>query len=128
MKSVLFAIAVLATSTSAGAAATDVAGSWRVSGKLSGFAFTLRCDFKPTGETLGGVCVDASTSDARVKAGKSHALTAGSVHGDAVSWTYRSSFMLSKFDVTYKGTVSGNRMSGTVEAGGRSGAFTASRP
>ncbi len=125
MKSAIVAIAVLAATSSASA---QVAGAWRVSGKVSGFAFTLNCDFKPGGDKLGGVCIDASTSDARVEAGKSHALTAGSIRGDAVTWTYRSSFMLSKFDVTYTGAVSGAHMSGTVEAGGRAGTFTATRP
>ncbi len=126
MKTALLVLAALSAAASASSA--QVGGPWRVSGKVSGFAFTLNCDFKPAGDKLGGVCVDASTSDARVKAGKSHVLTAGSVHGDTVSWTYRSSFMLSKFDVTYTGAVSGAHMSGTVEAGGRAGTFTATRP
>jgi hypothetical protein len=120
----VFAVAALLAATSASA---QVAGAWRVSGKVSGFAFTLNCDFKPAGDKLGGVCVDASTNDARVKAGKAHTLTAGSVRGDAVTWTYRSSFLLSKFDVTYTGKISGARMSGTIDAQGHEGPFTAVR-
>ena len=114
--------------SSAAAASAQVSGPWHVSGKVSGFAFTLNCDFKPEGERLGGVCVDGSTNDARVKAGKSHPLTAGRVDGDAVSFTYRSSFMLSKFDVTYRGILVGGRIKGSVSAGGREGTFIASRP
>ena len=110
------------------ASAAEVAGSWRVSGKVSSFAFTLDCNFKPAGGRLGGVCVDASTNTAKVQAGKSHPLTAGSVHGDAVTWTYRSSFLLSKFDVTYTGKLAGDRMNGSLVAQGHQGTFTAVRP
>jgi hypothetical protein len=98
-----------------------------VSGKLASFAFTLNCEFKPDGARLGGVCVDASTNDPKVASGKSHPLTAGSVDGDKVSWTYQSSFLLTKFDVTFKGVQTGDRISGTLTAQGHDGAFTASR-
>jgi hypothetical protein len=124
MKSTVLAISALLAASSATA---QVAGDWRVAGKVSGFAFTLNCDLKNLGDRLGGVCVDVSTSDARVKAGKAHALTAGAVHGDAVTWTYRSSFLFTKFDVTYKGTLAGNRMIGSIDAQGHTGTFTAAR-
>ena len=128
MKPVLLAVlgsALIASGLSASAG--QAGGAWRVSGKVSSFAFTLDCDFKPAGERLGGVCVDASTNSAKVRAGKSHLLTTGSVHGDAVSWTYRSSFLLSKFDVTYSGKIAGDRMSGSLSAQGHEGSFTAVR-
>jgi hypothetical protein len=124
MKLAFLAIATLVAASSASA---QVAGAWRVTGKVASFAFTLNCDFKPAGDQLGGVCVDASTSDVRVKAGKSHVLTAGSVHGDHVTWTYRSSFLFSKFDVTYRGAISGARMTGAIDASGHAGVFTAVR-
>jgi hypothetical protein len=125
MKPAFLAVALAALAVPASA---EVSGPWRVTGKVSGFAFTLTCDFKTAGDRLGGVCTDTSTSDARVKAGKSHVITAGSVHGDAVTWTYQSSFLFSKFDVTYKGTLAGNRMTGTIDAQGHTGAFTAVKP
>ena len=125
MKMISIAIAALIAASTAHA---QVAGRWRVTGKVSGFAFTLDCDLKPAGDRLGGVCVDASTSDARVKAGRSHVITSGSLRGDVVSWTYRSSFLLSKFDVTYKGALAGNRMTGTIDAQGHAGTFAAVRP
>ena len=109
------------------ASAAEVAGAWRVAGKVSSFAFTLNCDFKPDGARLGGVCTDASTSDPTIKGGKSHVLTAGSVEGDKVSFTYQSSFLLSKFDVTFNGVQTGDRMSGTITVQGHDGAFTATR-
>jgi hypothetical protein len=119
---------ILSFSALASPGLADVSGVWRVSGKVSSFAFTLNCTFKPEGSKLGGVCVDASTNDPKVNSGKAHPLTAGVVNGDAVSWTYRSSFLFSKFDVTYDGKLDGDRMSGTIDAQGRKGAFTATRP
>jgi len=126
MKYVIFSLtAAMAVAISWSSASAEIAGRWRVAGKVSSFAFTLDCDFKPVGDKLGGVCVDASTNTGKVKAGKSHMLTGGSVRGSAVTWTYRSSFLFSKFDVTYKGVVSGNKMGGTLDAQGHQGEFTA---
>ncbi len=109
------------------ASAADVAGSWHVAGKISTFAFTLNCQFKPDGARLGGICVDASTSDPKVNTGKSHPLTAGSVNGDKVSFTYQSNFLFSRFDVTFNGVQTGDRMSGEINVQGRAGAFTATK-
>lgn len=108
-------------------AAAEIAGAWHVTGKVSSFAFTLNCEFKPDGPSLGGVCVDASTNDAKVKTGQSHPLTAGHVKADQISWTYQSHFLLSKFDVTYNGTLNGDRMSGSIDAQGKTGTFTATK-
>ncbi len=121
------AFALLAAVALASPARAQVAGSWHVAGKVAAFGFTLNCQFEPSGAKLGGVCVDASTSDPKIKGGRAHPLTAGSVKGDAVSWTYQSSFLLTKFDVTFTGTQTGDRMSGTLDAGGRTGAITATR-
>ncbi len=127
MKAAMVAIAFLISGAATSASAAEVGGGWRVSGRVSSFAFTLNCQFKPAGRSLAGVCVDASTNSAKVEAGKSHVLTSGSVYGDAVTWTYRSNFLLSKFDVTYRGTVTGNRMTGSIAVQGREGTFTAVR-
>ena len=127
MKSTLISLAVLASALVASSADAEVSGPWHVSGKLASFAFTLNCDFKPDGARLGGVCVDASTNDPKVSTGKAHPLTSGSADGDKVSWTYQSSFLLTRFDVTFKGTQTGDRMSGTISAQGHDGNFTASK-
>ena len=128
MKPVLlaFAASALMSLASPGVGA-PLSGHWRVAGKVSSFAFTLDCQFKPNGERLGGVCTDQSTNSAKIGAGKSHVLTAGAVHGDKVTWTYRSAFLLAKFDVTYTGVVTGDRMTGSLEAQGHDGTFTAVR-
>ncbi|MEO8927762.1 MAG: hypothetical protein ABI306_11430 [Caulobacteraceae bacterium] len=127
MKYALLPLMAVAMAGVASAASAEVSGRWRVAGKVSSFAFTLTCDFRRDGDRLGGVCVDASTNNPKVNAGKSHVLTAGSITGDKISWTYRSSFLFSKFDVTFKGIQTGNRMSGTISAQGHDGTFTAAR-
>jgi len=126
LKPMLLAAALFAAAAS-GARAADVSGPWLVSGKVASFSFTLRCAFQQAGEELTGACVDASTSDPNVKGGRSHPLTAGRVAGDQVSFTYGSSFLFTKFDVTYDGVVQGPRMSGQIKVQGRTGAFTAER-
>jgi hypothetical protein len=129
MKQVVLSCAALAAATLAAPAnAADASGAWHVSGKIATFAYTLNCQFKVDGGRLGGVCVDASNSDPRIKPGKAHALTAGSVAGDKVSWTYGFSVLLNKFDVTYSGVQSGERMSGSITVGSHEGSFTATRP
>jgi len=127
MKFALFSLAAVSIAAVASPAAADVGGSWHVVGKVSSFAFTLNCDFKPDGARLGGVCLDASTNDPKVSAGKSHTITAGHIDGTRVGWTYQSSFLLTKFDVTYDGVQSGGQMSGTIRVQGHEGAFTATR-
>jgi hypothetical protein len=108
--------------------ASPIAGDWHVAGKVASFGFTLICHFKALGGgSLGGACQDASTSDPKVAAGKVHPLSAGMTSGDHVTWTYGSSFLLSKFDVTYDGVRTGDRMTGTILVQGRKGAFTATR-
>ncbi len=125
MKNTLLPLLIASTLAFAAPASAEVSGPWHVTGKVSAFAFTLNCDFKPDGERLGGVCVDASTNDPKVNAGKSHVLTAGSIKGDAVTWTYPSRFLFSTFDVTFKGTQAGDKMSGGITAQGHEGTFTA---
>ena len=119
--------ALLAIVALAGRAAAEPSGAWRVAGKVSAFAFTLNCDFMRSGARLDGVCIDASTSNPKIKGGRAHRLTSGSVDGDRVSWTYQSSVLLSKFDVTFDGVQAGDHMSGAITAAGHPGAFTATR-
>jgi hypothetical protein len=123
----MLALAVGLLATPATAADVSASGAWRVSGKVSSFSFTLNCQFQQSGETLGGRCTDASTSDPNVKGGRSHPLTSGRVQGDHVSFTYGSSFLFTHFDVTYSGVIQGDRMSGQITAQGHPGEFTAVR-
>ncbi len=127
MKTTLMCIAAASMAMVAAPALAQVEGTWHVAGKVSAFAFTLNCDFKPDGARLAGVCVDASTSDPKIKGGRSHTITAGAIDGDKVSWTYPSSFLLSKFDVTFDGVRTGDRMSGQIHVPGHDGAFTATK-
>lgn len=125
---VLAPVLALVAVTPALAADGPAAGAWRVSGAVSGFKFELTCVFQQAGERLSGVCTDLSTSNPKAppKAAP-HPLTGGSAAGGRVSWTYRSSFLINRFDVTYSGVMTGAMMSGTIQAGGNSGRFTARR-
>jgi len=118
-------IAVLAATASPTLA--EPSGEWHVTGKVSSFAFTLNCRFKAEGPRLTGECQDASTNDPKLATGKVHPLINGSVQGDHITWTYQSSFLFTKFDVTYDGVQRGDRMSGTITTPRGSGAFTATR-
>jgi hypothetical protein len=127
MKSALYGLALAALGVTGSSWAVEPAQSWRVAGKVASFTFTLTCDFRPDGTRLGGVCVDAATNDPKIKGGRSHTITRGRIDGDTVSWTYPSSFLLSKFDVTFDGTRRGEGMSGVIHVQGHDGAFTATR-
>ena len=121
MRTQLFsAIALLALATPTFAADDGVTGTWRVQGKVSAFAFDLTCRFEQKGQALGGVCYDGGTN-------KPHPLTHGEVSGDHVSWTYQSSYLLTKFDAAYSGTLSGGSIKGGLTVPGHEGNFTAEK-
>ncbi|MDB5725570.1 MAG: hypothetical protein JWQ16_2324 [Novosphingobium sp.] len=114
----VFAIAALAVTSAAGAATpapTQNAGSWRVNGLISGRAFVLDCRLQQTG----GVCVDADR--------KSQPLTSVSASGDQVAWSFKTRAMLMSVTLTFAGRITGNTMSGTMHAAGRTGQFTGVR-
>jgi hypothetical protein len=121
------ALALGCGAPAAAAAQSGAAGEWSVSGKVSSFAFTLDCRFTQAGQSLAGACVDRSTSDPKIKGGRSHPLTSGSVDGDQIRWAYASSFLLTHFTVAYAGTLHGDSITGSIDAQGHQGAFTAHR-
>ena len=120
----LFTIATatlaLAAPTLALADADPVSGPWTVHGKVGSFAFVLNCSFERHGDHLGGVCVDDGTN-------KRHPLTAGTVFGDRVNFTYQSNYLVTKFDVGFAGMLKGGQMAGTITVPGHAGTFTAER-
>lgn len=109
------------------AAAEEASGHWAVSGHVAGRDFTLDCRFAQAAQRLSGACVDGPTGDAKVKGGRSHALTKGLVNGNKVTFTYQSSYGIIPFGVDYDGVREGDRMSGQLTALGKSGIFTANR-
>lgn len=128
MKTGLVVAALLWSMGSASTATADgLAGRWDVSGRIASFAFRVACDFQQAGEVLSGVCIDQSTSDARVKSGRRHILSQGKVDGDQVSWSYPSSFLFSHFSADYAGVRRGDHITGQITAQGRTGPFTADR-
>jgi len=112
----------LATPSLARAADDPVSGAWVVHGKVEQFAFTfiLNCSFERHGDRLGGVCVDDGTN-------RRHPLTAGTVTGDRVTFTYQANYLLTKFDVVYAGALKAGQMAGTFQVPGHAGTFTATR-
>jgi hypothetical protein len=109
------------------AVAQDAGGRWAVAGTVDGKKFTLDCRFEQAGGSLTGACIDGPTGDSKVEGGRSHALLEGRVVGDAVNWSYESSYLFIKFNVNYAGVRDGDRISGTVTAAGKTGTFTAHR-
>jgi hypothetical protein len=123
------AAATLALSAFAGpAAAMDTAaGRWAIEGRVGDKAFTLDCRFNQSGQAISGACVDGDTHDARVKGGRSHTLTRGSLQGDQIAFAYRSSFGIIGFEARYAGVLSGDRITGSLAALGAKGEFTGHR-
>ncbi len=109
---------VLVSPTLARAADDPISGAWVVHGKVETFAFILNCAFERHGDRLGGVCVD-DVKNTR------HPLTAGTVSGDRVTFTYQAKFLLTRFDVVYAGALKAGQMAGTVKVPGHAGTFTA---
>ena len=119
---------ILGLMAAAPAFADDTAaGHWMVTGHVGGKDFTLDCRFQQSGSSLSGLCIDGETHDARVKGGRSHALTKGQAGGGQIAWTYRSSFGLIGFDANYSGSLKGDHITGQISALGASGPFTAVR-
>lgn len=120
-------LALSATALTAAPAFAEVPGNWRVTGNIDGKAFTVDCRFAPKGQGFGGTCVDAATGDAKVKAGKAHELSQGTVSANHVHWTYPTKVMFMSIDINFDGTLTGNRITGKASAKGREGSFTAVR-
>jgi hypothetical protein len=112
---------------SAQAASAQAPTSWRINGDIGGKSFVEDCRFNPDGAKLSGTCVDVSTGDKSIKAGKIHPVTRGSACGNRMTWTYQISMFLMSLNVDYDGRVSGNQMSGTLSVRGHQGKFTATR-
>jgi hypothetical protein len=122
-------VAALLSALAAGPSvnAEDAAGRWAVVGHFGGKDFTLDCRFAQSAERLTGACVDGPTGDAKIKGGRSHALTKGAASGPKVSWTYQTSAGILSFTVNYDGVRQGDHMSGKISALGKTGTFTADR-
>ena len=100
------------------AAQAQAAGAWRVDGAIAGRNFKLDCRF----EGSAGVCVDAESGGKR-----SHALTSLTASGDQVAWSFKTKVALMSITLNFAGKITGDRMSGTMRAAGRTGAFSGVR-
>jgi hypothetical protein len=121
LPALIAALAIMPIMAAPAHAADDpVSGVWTVHGRVDGFAFVIDCTLTRVGEAVSGVCVDAGS-------GRRHPILAGRVRGEDVSFTYQSSYLLTKFDVTYEGRIAGASMRGAVKAPGHQGVFDATR-
>jgi hypothetical protein len=109
------------------AAADDAAGRWAVTASVAGHGFTLDCRFAQAAQRLSGACVDGPTGDDKIKGGRSHPLTKGSVNGNKVTFSYESSVGILPFGVDYTGVRDGDHITGQISALGKTGTFTANR-
>jgi hypothetical protein len=114
---ILAAIGASALLVTTAPAAAQSSGVWRVSGAISGRTFVLDCRLQPSG----GVCTDTA------KNGRSHPLASFVEAGDRARWGFTTKVLIASIAMTFEGQVSGDRMSGTVRAAGRTGSFTATR-
>ena len=102
---------------SSAAVQAESANSWRVNGAISGRTFVLDCRL----EQGSGTCVDANPG------GKANPLASLTVSGDRTSWSFRTRHLFISITLAFNGRITGDRMSGTMSAAGRSGTFTAVR-
>ena len=110
----LLLMSVLAIPASLEAEAANI---WRVNGAISGRTFVLDCHL----EQSSGVCADATPG------GKSHPLASLAAAGNQMSWSFKTRYLFMNISLSFNGRVTGDRMSGTMSAAGRSGTFTAVR-
>jgi hypothetical protein len=114
VRTTLIAIALL---TFSAASQAESGNSWRVNGAISGRTFVLDCRL----EQGTGACTDVSAG------AKAKPLASLSTAGDRTSWSIRTRHLFMSITLAFNGRVSGDRMSGTMSAAGRSGTFTAVR-
>lgn len=104
---------------------TPTQGDWLVTGQIDGKPFSVDCNFRPQGSRLTGSCTDIGKDNR--KPGKVHLLSQGSINGNSVRWSYPVKVMMMSIDINFSGAITGERMSGTIEAKGRQGQFSATR-
>jgi len=113
-RSTLIALALL---TCAASVQADSGNTWRVNGAISGRTFVLDCKLvQGTGS-----CVDAAPG------GKAKPLTSLSTSGDRAIWSFQTRHLFINITLAFNGRITGDHMSGTMSAAGRSGTFTAVR-
>ena len=119
MKRLVFAAAVALAPMTASAA--DLSGDWTVNGNFDsmGVKYTLACTFAvDSAGKLTGPC----------KSDQGDVAATGTVSGTAVEFAYDTTYQGSPVHLDYKGAVqSDGSLSGTVDTGGPSGTFTATK-
>jgi hypothetical protein len=118
---IILAAAALALAPAA-ALAADVSGAWTVNGAFGDeIKYTAVCTFKQDAAgKLAGSCKQADAAD--------DAASTGQTDGSKVEFAYDTTYQGSPYHLDYKGDLQPDgTISGTVDAGGPQGTFTAKR-
>jgi hypothetical protein len=99
-------------------ACADATGAWRINGRIEGRTFLLDCVFNGKG----GACVDVQSQGKR-----SLPLTSFSSSDDKVSWSFNTKVALLSIKLNFAGRIADERISGTMQAAGRTGTFSGVR-
>ncbi len=110
------AVMILLAMAPVAPAPAQSANLWRVSGAISGRNFNMDCRLEPAS----GVCTQVQTN-------KAQPLVSFAQSGNRMNWSLKTRVAFLSITVAFDGHVSGERMSGTMTAAGRSGTFTAVR-
>jgi hypothetical protein len=122
------ALALLPMTVVPGAAlAADVSGAWNVAGSFDamGIKYNSVCTLK---QDAAGKLTGACTGTQNETAPTTGTVTTGADGKTAVEFAHDTSYQGTPVHLDYKGTVqSDGSLSGTVDAGGASGTFTATK-
>jgi hypothetical protein len=106
--------------TPLGSAQSGLSNAWKVDVAFEGLKYNVVCAFTANGAKLSGPCAvtDGSTVE-----------LSGSSDGAKVSMGYDTQYQGKALHVEYNGALTSEKaMNGTVDAGGASGIFTATKP
>jgi hypothetical protein len=123
MKPLIFAM-LLATATPAMAGPVpfdSLNGAWAIDGNIEDHPFKVYCTLEQDGILVTGVCHDDGPT------GRARRITAGTIVGDQVSFSFKRTYLLLKVTAGFKGVLSGPTITGKATAVGFSGPFTAVR-
>lgn len=97
------------------AAASDISGKWTIAGDVQGNAVNLNCLVQQDAEAkLAGTC-------------QVNGMEPVTIAGALKDTTFRFSFTVAGYELTYVGTVNGDSMEGEIQVAGVSGMFKGER-
>lgn len=95
-------------------ATADLSGNWTIDGDVQGNPVAMVCAVKQDAEKLTGKCVINGSENTEIE-------------GTAQDSSFKFSFTVQGYTLTYSGTVEGETMAGDIEVAGASGKFSGKR-